>query len=378
MRGSRLLLIVGAILIIGALAVGAIFLFGGRGGDGGNEEGTPTPTPEIPKVEIVVAAQDIPRGTEITPEMARGDAPAVTTELRTVDEVPDGAIFAVEDVVGRVARVDIVRESMILAGMLVEEPPGSSASLQIPDDERNLVAYALPVARYSSVAWALQPGDYVDMIISLLVVDVDEEFQSVEPSRAQCLSPSEDTACAGMGGPMGRLEVMPNGWLVNLSPSESQRPRLVTQLTIQSALVLRVGDWPIEGEEPLVLMPEPTPTPTPVPPEQEGVVVEEPQKPPTPLVAPLTLAITRQDALVLDYAQLMGANVTFVLRRTDDVDRVTTESVTLQYLMDRYNIELPPKLPYGADPRVTGFDTINRAEAESYQPPSASTTTAEE
>jgi Flp pilus assembly protein CpaB len=375
MRGSRLLLIVGAILIIGALAVGAIFLLGGRGGDGG-EEGTPTPTPEIPKVEVVVAAQDIPRGTEIIPEMARGDAPAVTTELRTVNEVPDGAVFAVEDVVGRVARVDIVRDSLILAGMLVEEPPGSSASLQIPDDERNLVAYALPVARYSSVAWALQPGDYVDMIISLLVVDVDEEFQSVEPSRAQCLSPSEDPACAGMGGPMGRLEVMPNGWLVNLTPSESQRPRLVTQLTIQSALVLRVGDWPIEGEEPLVLMPEPTPTPTPVPEGEEGAVVEEPQTLPTPLVAPLTLAITRQDALVLDYAQLMGANITFVLRRTGDVDRVTTESVTLQYLMDRYNIELPPKLPYGSDPRIIGFDTINRAEAESYQPPGA--TTAEE
>jgi len=43
--------------------------------------------------------------------------------------------------------------------------------------------------------------------------------------------------------------------------------------------------------------------------------------------------------------------------------------------MDRYNIELPPKLPYGADPRIIGLDTINRAEAESYQPP---TTTAEE
>jgi hypothetical protein len=123
-------------------------------------------------------------------------------------------------------------------------------------------------------------------------------------------------------------------------------------------------------------MPEPTPTPTPIPEGAEGAVVEEPQVPPTPLVAPLTLAITRQDALVLDYAQLMGANITFVLRRTDDVDRVTTESVTLQYLMDRYNIELPPKLPYGTDPRVIGFDSINRAEAEAYQPPG--TTTAEE
>jgi hypothetical protein len=87
-------------------------------------------------------------------------------------------------------------------------------------------------------------------------------------------------------------------------------------------------------------------------------------------VAPLTLAVSRQDALVLDYAQLMGAHITFVLRRTGDAARVTTESVTLQYLMDRFNVELPPKLPYGTDPRVIGLDTISGAEASAYQPSS--------
>jgi len=369
MRGSRLLLIVGVILIVGAIAVGAIFLLGGGGREGPEEvAGTPTPVPEVPKVDVVVAAQDIPRGVQITEEMTVGEAPAVTIESRTEDEVPDGAITRVEDVIGRTSRVDIVRDSLILASMLVEEPPGSSAALQIPE-EGEFVAYALPVARYSSVAWALQPGDHVDMIISLLVVDLDEEFQSVQPSQARCLSPSEDPACAGMSGPMGRLEVMPNGWLVNLTPSESQRPRLVTQMTIQDALVLRVGDWPIMGEEPGPPVPEPAPPPAPAEGE-EGEGAAEPEAPVAPLVAPLTLAVSRQDALVLDYAQLMGAHITFVLRRTGDAARVTTESVTLQYLMDRFNIELPPKLPYGADPRVLGLDTISRAEASAYQPPS--------
>lgn len=366
MRGSRLLLILGAILIIGAIAVGAIFLLGGRGREGPEEAaGTPTPVPEVPKVDVVVAAQDVPRGVQITEEMTVGEAPAVTIESRTEDEVPAGAITRIEDVIGRTSRVDIVRDSLILASMLVEEPPGSSAALQIPE-EGELVAYALPVARYSSVAWALQPGDHVDMIISLLVLDLDEEFQSVQPSQAQCLSPSEDTACVGMSGPMGRLEVMPNGWLVNLTPSESQRPRLVTQMTIQDALVLRVGDWPIAGEEPGSPVSEPTPTPVPAE-GGEGEGAAEPEVPPTPLVAPLTLAVSRQDALVLDYAQLMGAHITFVLRRTGDAARVTTESVTLQYLLDRFGIEVPPKLPYGTDPRVIGLDTISGAEASAYQ-----------
>jgi hypothetical protein len=264
MRGSRVLLIVGAILIVGALAVGAIFIIRGRSQPAkpaGTEEVTPTPT-EVPQIQIVVAAQDIPRGIEITEQMTRGDAPAVILKDWPEGEVPDGAITRVEDVIGRTTRVDLIRELPILASMLVEEQAGSSAALQIPEGS---VAYAVPVQRYSSVAWALQPGDYVDMIISLLLVDLDEEFQTIQPNQGNCLSPSEDPACVGMGGAMGRLEVMPNGWLVNLRPNESQRPRLVTQLTIQNALVLRVGDWPIEGEQPAF----PTPEPTPVP--EEGV-----------------------------------------------------------------------------------------------------------
>ena len=371
MRGSRLLLIVGAILIIGALAVGGIFVVRSRQAasqqaqEAMEEVGTPVPE-ELPHVQIVIAAQDIPRGVRLSPDMAEGSAPAVMLKDWPEDEVPDGAITMVDEIFGRTTRVDIVREVPILASMLVEEGIGSSASVQIPEGN---VAYALPVQRYSSVAWALQSGDYVDMILSLLLVDLDEEFQTIQPIQGRCLSPSEDLACAGMSGPMGRLEVMPNGWLVNLSPNEPQRPRLVTQLTIQDALVLRVGDWPIEGEEPGF----PTPEPTPVP-EEEGVEEEggapQPKAAPAPLVAPLTLAITRQDAMVLDYAQLMGAHISFVLRRTGDEGRATTESVTLQYMVDRFNIELPPKLPYGIEPRVTAVDTVNRNQATTYQPPS--------
>lgn len=372
MRGSRVLLIVGAILIVGALAVGAIFIIRGRSQPAkpaGTEEVTPTPT-EVPQIQIVVAAQDIPRGIEITEQMTRGDAPAVILKDWPEGEVPDGAITRVEDVIGRTTRVDLIRELPILASMLVEEQAGSSAALQIPEGS---VAYAVPVQRYSSVAWALQPGDYVDMIISLLLVDLDEEFQTIQPNQGNCLSPSEDPACVGMGGAMGRLEVMPNGWLVNLRPNESQRPRLVTQLTIQNALVLRVGDWPIEGEQPAF----PTPEPTPVPEEgvgegEEGAAQQQPKASPAPLIAPLTLAVSRQDAMVLDYAQLMGAHVTFVLRRTGDEGRDTTESVTLQYMLDRFNIEMPPKLPYGVEPRITALETINRAQATAYQEPVSS------
>jgi Flp pilus assembly protein CpaB len=361
MRGSRMLFIVGGILIVGAIAVGAIFMFrdrlgGGRGATPAPEEQV-TPTPEL-ETQIVVAAQDLTPGVEITEEMIGGGAPAVILKGWPEDEVPEGAIYRLEDVVGRTTRVDVTRDLPILASMLVEEPVGSKASLLIPEGN---VAYALPVERYSSVAWALQPGDYVDMIISLLLIDLDEEFQSSPPFQAACVSPAEGEECKS--GRLGRLEVLPNGWLVNLIPSESQRARLVTQVTIQNALVLRVGDWPILGEETKVPTPEPTP-------EGGGEAAEgqQPSSPATPLVAPLTLAVSRQDAMVLDYAQLTGARITFVLRKKGENERDTTESVTLQYLMERFNVELPSKLPYGVEPRVTALETVvSRSEAASYQ-----------
>jgi Flp pilus assembly protein CpaB len=289
-------------------------------------------------VQVVVAAQNIPRGARITE-----DNNAVMLKDWPQDALPTGVLTELEAAYDRIARVDLVLGMPVLEGALTDTPGdlgavGSDAALQVP---AGMVAYALPVDRYMSAAWALQAGDRVDVIVSLRMVDLDEEFQSRLLNQARCVGTEE--ACAGFSGPLGRLEVLPNGWLVNITPSEEQRPRLVTQLTVQDMLVLRVGDWsegveatpvpqeeaeqPAAGDEPA----EPTPTPTPQP-QQKA----------------LTLAVTQQDAMVLEHAQEMNARFTFVLRSAGDRQAATTESVTLQYMMDRYRIELPPKLPYGA------------------------------
>jgi len=281
---------------------------------------------------------------QITEEMTRGDAPAVQLKPWPEDSMPDGAMTDLEDIYNRTVRTDIPRGMPILASMLGEGPSGSVASLQIPEGK---VGYALPVARYSSVAWALQPGDYVDVIVSFLLVDIDEEFQSIEPNQAQCFSPADDPACAAMAGAMGRLEVLPNGWLVNLRPSESQRPRLVSQMTVQNALVLRVGDWPLPGRE------EVDPSGVEPAPEEGREDTTQPAQSTRLSVAPLTLAVTREDAMVLDYLQLANTHITLVLRGAGDDGRAATSPVTLQYLMDSYAIEAPAKLPYSIDPRTT-------------------------
>ena len=350
MRSGRIFIVIGIVLFVGALAAGFYFLVGP-----GRQQPEPvleveegTPQPEVPKglTEIVVAVQDIPRGMRITE-----DINAVILRNWPEDAVPEGAITDLEVVYDRVARVDIVREMPILDGMLAEETGdigaiGSDPALRIPPGK---VAYALPVARYSSVAWALRPGDHVDVILSLLLVDLDEEFQSVLPNEMRCGSPSEEEGC--QGGPEGRLEVLPNGWLVNMSASEGQRPRLVTQLTVQDAVVLHVGDWPAEEHPPAE---EEQP--------EEGMG-EQPAAPPLPEVAPLTLIVTRQDAMVLDHALAAGARINLLLRAVGDEGLVTTDSVTLQYIMARFSIELPPKLPYGVTPPLMQLERIARSEA---------------
>jgi hypothetical protein len=167
---------------------------------------------------------------------------------------------------------------------------------------------------------------------------------------------------------------MPNGVPVTLLPSQGQEPRVVTQLTVQDAHVLLVGDWPQPDEEEDAVSPEGTPPPPSendeaVPEGEEGEVQVEPAM---PSVQPLTLAVSRQDAMVLEYAQIIGARVNFVLRPVQNTQRQTTEAVTLQYLMNQYNIEVPPKLPYGVTPSVQQLERIARyEEAAQYGNPTS-------
>ncbi|MEJ2598463.1 MAG: hypothetical protein P8Z00_09030 [Anaerolineales bacterium] len=73
----------------------------------------------------------------------------------------------------------------------------------------------------------------------------------------------------------------------------------------------------------------------------------------------VTLIVTPQDAVTLNYLMNLidpksgaSARLTLALRASGDDSRVETEAVTLQFLLDQYNIPVPVKLPYGTEPRV--------------------------
>lgn len=331
MQRGRLLIILGIILGLATIGAVAFLLFGGGGLGGGGGEPTPTAQaaaqqeqqPGIPTTQVIVALQPIPRGSEfVAGSIGRRDWPA--------NNVPPDIVADEAETIGKVAKTEIVQGQVIVRSMLVDKGVSGEASLNVPPGR---VAVAYPMNRQTSVAYAIQPGDFVDILITAFFIDVDEEFQSPLPNKTRFFFPVYDQESGVQTGvrlsdPIdeGRFELGAGDVASIVNARSDQIPRRVAQLTVQSAKILRVGPW-IE---------EPQPTPP------EG---EPPPPPPPPDVT--TLAVTPQDALVLLWLRQSGIYSEMALRAAgeDQADHLT-EAVTLQYMLTRFNIAVPPKIEF--------------------------------
>lgn len=359
MRRGRLLILFALIILFGAVA---IFLFlRGVTQQPTQAEGTPAVPSDM--VEIVIAAQDIARGAEIP-------ADGVIAAPFPADSVVETMLTDVGQAVGRRARMDIARGVPITENMVTEAPgtllgTGSIASIAIPP---GMTAIALPMSRLSGVAYALRDGDSVDVVVAMLMIDIDQEFQSAGPDTTYHFIDSGGTLITGSAcsevsqtelgitctnpapPPVGRIVTDPeSGIQLYAVPAESQRPRLVTQRLVRNATVLHVGTSPLSDE------PAPVVVATP----EAAAAPSGGQQPagPTPVPPPdvITLIVSPQDALALNWAMKANVDLTLTLRAPGDTLEVDTTSVTLQYLIDNYSIAVPSKLPYGLEPRL---DTI--------------------
>jgi pilus assembly protein CpaB len=130
---------------------------------------------------------------------------------------------------------------------------------------------------------------------------------------------------------------------------------MVSQNLLQDAIVLQVGSFQYKEQEEAAQQEqggeEAEPTPEPTNDEEQ----EAPAEPPPPDV--ITLIVTPQDAITLNYLMYSGAQLTLALRAAQDDTRVQTESVTLQFLLEQYNITVPAKLPNGMEPPVRALQT---------------------
>lgn len=341
MQRGRLLIILGIILGLATVAAVAFLLLQGGGGGGvpfAAEEPTPTPgvlpEPTGPELtEVIVALQPIGRGSSfVQGSIGRREWPA--------NNVPPEIIADEAETIGRVAKMEIVQGQVIVRSMLADVAGEREASFLVPPGR---VGVAYPINRQTSVAYAIQPGDYVDILVTAFFVDVDEEFQTTLPNKLSFIVPEldpetgEDTGRFTLSEPIdeGRVELFSGDIPAIAFPREDQIPRRVAQLTVQAAKVIRVGPWieppppppPAEGEQPPADQPTPTPTPN------------------VPDI--ITVAVTPQDALVLLWLRQSGIYNELALRAAgeENADHLT-EAVTLQYMLTRFNIAVPPKIEF--------------------------------
>lgn len=361
-RSGRLFIIIAVVLIL--LLGGAVILFKDQlfptaqplpTQDTNGTTNTPESTGPIRTVEVIVLAQPVSLGTKITP--------AMLTKVKLLEEdfYPE-LYYAVSDVAGeefnavvdKYARYPLKEKVVLTQGMLSDTPVGSVAANLIPN---GYVAIPIPITRLTSVSYALEPGDHVNVIASVLLADIDPNFQTILPNNTgsvyETITAGEgggqisySLTIAGGGPPQGRLELDPTlNKPIYVLPSEVQRSRLVSQTLIQDATILWVGDFPGPGVD---LTETYGKSKTITTTDADGNTTTTTPPPPTVL----TLIVSPQDAVTLNYLLLAGARLNLVLRSAGDTQRVQTEAVTLQFLMDQYRIPYPTKLPYGLQPRL--------------------------
>jgi Flp pilus assembly protein CpaB len=325
MNRSRVLILLGILLLVGALAV-LVILPQTLAPPPPVEQ--PTPIPEVQTTEILVAAQNIPRGAVISPD-------AVVPSKWPNDSLPPAELIITdpEDVVGQIARTDVFRGQPMLVSLIAADPEslaaqGSDASLFIPAGK---VAIAFPIDKLTSVGYAIGAGDHVDVIVSFSIVEVDQEGQfPVIPFNRDLV---DDLVAAGLEPQEAVASV-----LARLS-SVTIKPRLLSQLTLQNIEVLHVGEWPLGG-----LLPKTTPT---LSPEQQIAQAQAAAGTPTatpPRPDMIILLVDQQQALILQWLQQEGnIALNLVLRGAVDNAPVSTETVSYQYILTNFNITIPPK-----------------------------------
>lgn len=137
------------------------------------EQQTAAPVPQVEMENIFVALEDIDINEPITPEM-------VKLEPWPADKIPEGAIRELENVESRRPRSRLFTGEVILEGKLFGSDEDQGASKLIPKGYR---VQAIRVTADSSVAGLILPGDRVDVLVYLQVVNQANRSQKKQMTR---------------------------------------------------------------------------------------------------------------------------------------------------------------------------------------------------
>jgi Flp pilus assembly protein CpaB len=380
MRPRTFILLILVLLVL-VVAAGAVFLvisdggpFAGLLGLGNGDDGQPpqtngqtqengggplpTATPAVQFVPVVVAVTDLPVGARITEDLVR-------VERRPDTNVAIVAGVTFDDptlVIGQILKTKVSNGQEIIRPMLALNPTdlvtlGSDLALYV---DQGRVSVAVPIDRYSGAGYAMRPGDLVDVLMSLKLVELDPEFQTARPNVwIRVFEPGLAQGSEFLFGKTseGRLEFIPelgSPGVVGPRLEETQIPRRVTQLTIQQAEVIWMGSWldPANGLKQVfpadaVLTVDETQT------EEGEAAAAQPTPQPVQYVPDIViLSMTVQDALALKFSLETGVEIHLALRSQGDNSVFITTSVSLPQIVDQGILTIPEPSDFGLEPRV--------------------------
>jgi len=339
MRRGRIIILLVLIVVIG---LGVLYLAFNQIG-GGAPAAVST---QVATKQVYYAAQNIPQGTQITQEMLATFALPPENVAEVMFEVGEET-----NLVGQTARFTLDQGTLITSSMVGSGPgelPPPSWSFRVPP---SMVAVAIPTDRLSTAAYGVNDGAHVNVNVCMTFVDIDPAYQTITPNY---LSAVNDIFFPDGGQPIislvpltqelpsrqGRTELDPTFQKpIYVVPSEEQRPRLVCQIILQDVVVLNLGNFSLQTQ------------PVPTTPQDPNAAPAAPSQAET---APdiITLMVSPQDSISLNYFVYSGAVFSMTLRNPNDNSRIDAQSATLTSMLTQYNISLPSKLPYAQQPRL--------------------------
>lgn len=309
-RGGIVILLIGVII---ALAAAGLLFFFLQNPTGMSNVPTNTPTTD-PGVAVIVAQVDIPANTLITDPALLGEDMIPRTELNP------RYITNINDVVGKLAITNI------RAGDRIEETdftePGLSQQIPTAEAERpRPKAYSFRTNSIAGVADQIKPGDFVD-VVATFSIPRDVSY----PTSREVDDQGQVTIQRQVG--------------------EDFFP--TTKTIVQQVQVLRIVRPGV---------PEGTPSPDeqqPGPPEtdESGQPIEPTEETGGDTITQgswlLVLAITDQEAELIEFALNTSSDISLVLRGAGDTNFEPTIGATYNLLISEFGVPAPQSL----DPHV--------------------------
>lgn len=248
----------------------------------------PTPIP-VTTEKVLITTHDVAIGTMLNADdIVQVDMP--------IELVPRDALKEPAEAVGKMVKTNLVANELVLGHHLADPTNVSHDLAFLIGDNQVLVAF--PTGDLMSSLGVLQPGDNVDILVSI------NQVVEVIPAEGATGTQEEQT-------------------ITKLFTFDAMQ-RVVLQAIIAD-VVMEEGTAPVSATVVQNASGTPVPTPTPNPAMRN--------------VRAYLLAVSPQDALVLKHLQDAGGNFDLVLRSPTSTELFELSPVISDYLNDRYQLE---------------------------------------